>query len=110
VEIHRVRRRLPPEEMSRRLEHVVGVARLRAGGAEVPLELVFREEGFAVAVAAVHERAMVDDALPEERGDVAIPRVARHLVFARGAYALRALSVGVDIVERIDALRERIDD
>ena len=87
--------------MARELEHVVGVAGLRSRRAEVLREFFFWNERFAVAVAAHHERAVVDDAVPEEARDVLEACVAGQLVLARRADDFRELCVGVQTVQRI---------
>ena len=89
VEIHRLGARRPREEMARELQHVVGIAGLRAFSTEVMRGLLFREEGFAVAVPAGDERPVVHDAIPEEQRDVAIAAVAGQLIFAGDADNLR---------------------
>ena len=61
-------------------------------------------------VAAEDERAVVHDPIPEERRDLVILRIAGQLVLPRGTDDLRNLGIGVNVVQRIDVVRERIDD
>jgi hypothetical protein len=73
-------------------------------------ELLFGEERLAVAVAAHDVGAVVDDAVPEEGGDVTKLRVAGQLVLAGRADDFRELRVGVQPAQRILAARQRIED
>ena len=68
-------RRVPLEKMARQLEHVVGVTRFGRVWTETVIEFVGWSKAFAITVAAVNIRVMMDHALPEKLSRSFIPRI-----------------------------------
>ena len=110
VELDPRRVGVPEEEAAGELQHVVGVAGLGRGLAEVPGEMGDGGEVLVLAVAADRVRAVEGDALPERLRDCAIARLPGHLAVTGGADRLRDLGVRVQAVERVLAASEGVED
>ena len=109
VEVHRLRRWLPREDVARELEHVVGVARLGGGGAEVLGGFLDGMEMLAVAVATNAIGTVQRHALPEELRHITELLLARQLILARRAGDLGNLRVSVETVELVLTARQRVE-
>ena len=110
VELDPRRVGVPEEEPARELQHVVGVAGLGGGLAEVAREVRDRGEVLVLAVAPDRVGAVERDPLPERLGDRAVARLAGRLAVEGGADGLRDLRVRVQAVERVLAAGEGVED
>ena len=110
VEVDPGRVGVPEEEPARELQHVVGVAGLGGGLAEVAGEVRDRGEVLVLAVAPDRVGAVERDPLPERLGDRAVAGLSRDLAVEGGADGLRDLRVRVQAVERVLAAGEGVED
>ena len=109
VEVHQLGGGRPREQVPRELQHVVRVAGLGAGRAQVLREALDGKEALVVAVATRDVRAVLSHALPEEGSDVAVACLPAQLVLAGGADRLRDLGVGVQPVQLVLTPSQRIE-
>ncbi len=100
---------LPRVELTRQLEHVVGVAMLTGRFREVQRHGVGLEEVFAVGIAADHVAVVLGHAFPEEARGAAGLVLAGQFVDAAEADQLRHLSVGVEVGELVLLRHDRIE-
>ena len=102
--------RLPREQLSRELQHVVDVARLRGAALGDVAQQVGLAEVLVLAVATRCERVVIDDAIPERGGGGLVGTIAG-VGIARGrADGLGHLRVAVQAAERILPALQRVHD
>ena len=102
--------RLPREQLSRELQHVVDVARLRGAALGDVAQQVGLAEVLVLAVATRRERVVIDDAIPERGGGGLVGTIAG-VGIARGrADGLGHLRVAVQAAERILPALQRVHD